>query len=118
MLTLFQDDRFVRANKPRETLYNDIIDTRFSESAIAILDPKVLDHDYVGPAKCAWREIPSAYILCEEDRVLVPAVTEAMVDLVKSEGVEVQTHRLRSGHAPMLSKPKEAGLAIVKLIES
>lgn len=93
------------------------MDTRIAESAISALERKAADHDFVGPEKCAWREIPSAYILCEQDCAFPSAVSEAMIEQVKSEGAKVQTARLKGGHAPMLSIPRETGLLIATLIE-
>lgn len=114
----YQDDRFVHANQPRDLFYNDIVDTRTVHMAITALEPKAVDreHDSVGPNKCAWREVPCAYILCEQDRVFPPAIAEFMIEKVKAEGVDVAVERLKSGHAPMLSMPRETSQAIVNLI--
>lgn len=49
-----------------------------------------------------WRDIPCAYITCEEDRALLPSFQELFAS--KMGGPE-NTYRLPSSHSPFLSMP-------------
>ncbi|KAF2264250.1 alpha/beta-hydrolase [Lojkania enalia] len=52
-----------------------------------------------------WKEIPSWYLLCEDDQA-VPAFAQGlMVDRVKEMGGDVLVERIKSGHSPFLSQP-------------
>lgn len=81
-----------------------------------MLEPKILDHDFTGPDQCAWRQIPAAYIQCEEDRVLPLAVTNAMLQHVETAGVRVDVETIKCGHAPMMSLPKKTAQLIARMI--
>lgn len=115
---LFKDERCMRANEPRKQFYNDIPSHATVESAVAGLELKIMDHDFVGPENCAWREIPTAYIQCEHDRVFPVAVTDVMIRQAEAEGVHIQVEVLKTGHVPMLSMPKKTCQSITKLVRS
>lgn len=51
----------------------------------------------------AYREIPSTYILTENDRALLPTVQERMISQGGEGGFEVI--RCQEGHSPQLSNP-------------
>lgn len=51
--------------------------------------------------RAAWHDVPSTYVLCEQDRAIPPAAQEAMS---ARAGV---VHRLDSSHSPFLSHPAE-----------
>ncbi|KAF1943330.1 hypothetical protein EJ02DRAFT_343443, partial [Clathrospora elynae] len=54
-----------------------------------------------------WKEIPTSYLLCEDD-VCIPAVGQDMITHgVKEMGGEIEVTRIRSGHSHFLSKPGE-----------
>lgn len=55
----------------------------------------------------AWMEIPTSYLLCEDDQAIPLAAQEAMTRMVKEKGGEVQTERTSAGHSPFLSRPDE-----------
>jgi pimeloyl-ACP methyl ester carboxylesterase len=49
----------------------------------------------------AWQTVPSAYVICEQDRALPPPAQEAMSARAAS------VHRLPASHSPFLSRPDE-----------
>lgn len=79
----------------------------------------------VAPATAAsWKEIPSSYLLCENDRAIPSAGQEDMVNRAKNAGAEVEVTRIKvsnrreivssymlmnaqAGHSPFLSQPDE-----------
>jgi hypothetical protein len=52
----------------------------------------------------AWRKIPSAYLVCEDDRCVPVQGQDAMIAAVKKEGVEIEVERIFSSHSPHLVK--------------
>ncbi|KAF2826260.1 alpha/beta-hydrolase [Ophiobolus disseminans] len=59
----------------------------------------------VAPATGAsWEEIPSAYLLCEDDRAIPAAGQEAMIQGAKDAGAQVDVTRIKASHSPFLSK--------------
>ncbi|CAI7665833.1 unnamed protein product [Penicillium manginii] len=58
-----------------------------------------------------WREIPCAYILCENDRALPPPFQELFA--LKVGGPE-NTYRLPSSHSPFLSMPGRLAETLTK----
>lgn len=53
----------------------------------------------------AWRKIPSAYLICEDDRVIPVQGQDAMVAAVLAAGGDIKTERLFVSHCPYLVKP-------------
>jgi pimeloyl-ACP methyl ester carboxylesterase len=49
----------------------------------------------------AFFKIPTAYLICSEDKALPPVYQEAMVKYAKPDMVE----RIKSGHSPFISQP-------------
>jgi hypothetical protein len=53
----------------------------------------------------AWRYIPTTYLLCTEDRTVLPVFQEKMVE--RTEGKVDVLVRLKSSHSPFLSHVDE-----------
>jgi len=54
----------------------------------------------------AWRRIPSAYLVCEDDRAIPLAGQEAMIQTVKDEGGVIEVERIAFAHSPYIGKPE------------
>lgn len=53
-----------------------------------------------------YNDADVTYILCEEDKVLLPEYQYAMIKLLKSsKGKDITVHKLKSGHVPNFSQP-------------
>ncbi|OWY50355.1 alpha/beta-hydrolase [Alternaria alternata] len=86
-------------------LYHDV-PREESEEMIAALRPHALgalQGKMKSPA--AWREIPVAYMVCEEDRALPAGAQDAMIQGVKAAGADVDIERVVASHSPYLSQP-------------
>ncbi|MER7948693.1 alpha/beta fold hydrolase [Streptomyces sp. NPDC096079] len=71
-----------------------------AERAVARLRPQSV-RSFTEPVTTAgWRTVPSAYVVCEQDRALEPSRQHALA--VRAGTV----HRLPSGHSPFLSMPR------------
>ncbi|MEV6608707.1 alpha/beta hydrolase [Kutzneria sp. NPDC051319] len=53
-----------------------------------------------------WRDIPSTYVLCEQDRAVPPALQEQMSQRAN------EIWRLDAGHSPFLSMPRELAVLL------
>ena len=59
----------------------------------------------------AYRDIPASYMICTEDKIILPQYQEKMV---AAAGVLKTVERIRSAHSPFLSRPEE----VVRMIEN
>ncbi|KUJ08555.1 alpha/beta-hydrolase [Mollisia scopiformis] len=85
--------------RPRELLFNDL-SPEDTEKWLSLLKPQPLSGwgattDYAG-----WKEIPSVYLICENDQVLPEAYQAKMSAMVGSK-----VERCKSGHMVTLSMP-------------
>jgi pimeloyl-ACP methyl ester carboxylesterase len=55
----------------------------------------------------SWKEIPTWYLLCEDDKAIPKEAQEAMTQGVKDGGGEIEVTRIKSDHSPFLSHPEE-----------
>jgi hypothetical protein len=53
----------------------------------------------------AWRKIPTAYLVCEDDRTIPVQRQDAMIAKTQEQGGEITTERLFVAHSPYISKP-------------
>ncbi|KAM0542352.1 hypothetical protein ACHAPJ_012817 [Fusarium lateritium] len=86
---------------PRDLLYSD-----FSDEEASKWLPGLQHQSAAGWSTklqyCGWREVPSVYVLCEEDKMLPVALQEQFAGLAGSEII-----RLSSGHMLQLSHTDE-----------
>jgi hypothetical protein len=88
-----------------------------AQRAIDNLGGFPIAHAMNSPSKVGWREIPTAYIVCEDDRAITKEGQEQMINAVKAQGVEVETAHLKASHSPFLSMPGETAKAIRGFLE-
>jgi len=102
--------------EPMHFFYSDVPE-QMAQRAIDNLGGCPLSHVMNSPSKCAWRDIPTAYIVCEDDNALPKTGQEKMIEAVRAQGVEVETVYLKSAHSPFLSMPAETAKAIRGFLE-
>ncbi|KAF2640858.1 alpha/beta-hydrolase [Massarina eburnea CBS 473.64] len=56
-------------------------------------------------AEC-WLDIPTSYLLCEDDQAIPCSAQEAMTEMVRQRGGDIEVERIKSGHSPFLSQPE------------
>ncbi|KAH7031644.1 Alpha/beta hydrolase fold-1 [Microdochium trichocladiopsis] len=67
-----------------------------------------------GPvAHCGWRNVPSTYILCEQDRLIPTELQEALAEMAGCGKVV----RLQAGHCPFLSMTDDVARVIAEEVE-
>jgi len=95
---------------PEQVFYADV-DPTITAQAIARLKAQSLACVSAVLTAAAWRELPSSYLLCEQDEALpVPAqeVMGARTNIVE---------RLASSHSPFLSRPADVAAFIARAAE-
>ncbi|MFJ8312953.1 MULTISPECIES: alpha/beta fold hydrolase [unclassified Streptomyces] len=85
-------------DNPRESFYSELPE-REAERAVRCLTPQDLRSLSEPVTAAGWREVPSAYALCENDRAFAPQLQERLA--IRADSVR----RLPSGHSPFLSMP-------------
>ncbi|KAL1602474.1 hypothetical protein SLS60_005890 [Paraconiothyrium brasiliense] len=55
----------------------------------------------------SWKQIPTHYLICEDDQAIPVAAQEAMTGMVKDMGCELWTEKIKSSHSPFLSHVDE-----------
>ena len=79
---------------PKHFFYHDVPEQK-TQRALDNLGGCPLSHVMNTPTKVAWREIPTAYLICEDDRALT----------------------FKASHSPFLSMPGETAKAIHGFLE-
>jgi len=105
LLTRDQEDDLAHLNpSAAEVFYNDLPAPErakwFSKTSTHAVGTK-----RAGATGMSWKEIPSWYLVCEEDGAIPVFAQEAMTGMVKQMGGEIMTERIKSGHSPFLSWP-------------
>jgi pimeloyl-ACP methyl ester carboxylesterase len=83
-----------------ELMYADV-PADLAEAAVARLRPQSAKSFLEPLTRAAWRRLPSAFIVCDDDRIFPPVLAETLppkADLVR---------HLATSHSPFLSRPAE-----------
>jgi len=89
----------VRALDGERVFYNDCPADLASRST-ALLRPQSLK-TFMTPVKAAaWRDAPSAYLVCDDDQCTAPSAQEAFATRA------AQVQHIAAGHSPFLSQPE------------
>jgi pimeloyl-ACP methyl ester carboxylesterase len=103
------DKSRLTSNTPAEVFYN-TCSSEIAEAAVKELRTQSLPSFNQPVTKVGWREIPSAYIICEQDQAIPIFAQEGM------SGRAGEVVRINTDHSPFLSAPKELALLINSLI--
>ncbi len=103
------DKSRLTANTPDNIFYNKC-STEIASEATAMLRTQSLPSFNQAITQVAWKDIPSTYIICEQDNAIPLFAQEAM-----SARASLQV-RMDSDHSPFLSAPRELAEIISKLM--
>ncbi|CAI7653227.1 unnamed protein product [Penicillium glandicola] len=62
----------------------------------------------------AYMNIPSVYLLAEEDRAIPLPVQQVLVDRARRKGAQIETEKIKTGHTPWLAMPDQVVAYIKK----
>lgn len=88
-----------------EVMYHDC-DPEEAAEAVAHLDVHAEATFDDKTRTAAWRKIPSAYLVCEDDRALPPALQKSMIETVKEQGGVIDVESIPWAHSPHIGKPE------------
>lgn len=95
------------------TFYNDV-EPELAEKTIDKLGLHCSQTFMTPQVGCAYREIPSTYILCQQDKAIFPFVQQHMANQAGIKDVV----KLNTSHSPFLSKPDEVFEIIDRIAHS
>ncbi|WP_433241725.1 alpha/beta fold hydrolase [Streptosporangium sp. CA-135522] len=81
-----------------------------ARTAIAGLTPEHVKTVSTPVTRAAWREIPSTYVVCENDNAILAHVQTRMARRAKRSLV------MDSAHSPMLSRPRELATLLTQAV--
>ena len=103
------DGDTVTVRRPLETLYADV-PPGDATRAIDRLQPSSYSTVTERLSAAAWREIPTTYVICNEDQAIAPAAQEQLAKHATN------IRRLPSSHSPMLSRPVAVAQIITDVV--
>jgi pimeloyl-ACP methyl ester carboxylesterase len=102
---------FPLTDDPRNSLYADLSDAEAEQAMSELVQQTLLSFAEKVHA-AAWRDIPSTYIVTEQDKDLPTALQERMA----AQATEVR--RIASAHSPFLSQPRQLAALIDEITRS
>ncbi|KAJ5128869.1 alpha/beta-hydrolase [Penicillium atrosanguineum] len=94
----------VTASDPFWLFFHDVPD---GQEWAATLRPHAWATKNTPATSAAYYQIPSAYLLCEEDRAIPMAVQQLMVDRAQTRGATIETEKIATSHTPWLVYPEK-----------
>ncbi len=88
------------AQRTEEVLYGDCTPEQAAFAA-GLLRPQSVAAIATPQTAAAWHDVPSTYVICEQDRAVPPPAQEAMAARAGT------VHRLPASHSPFFSRPDE-----------
>ncbi|KEF57717.1 uncharacterized protein A1O9_05635, partial [Exophiala aquamarina CBS 119918] len=64
-----------------------------------------------------YKNFAISYLICMEDKCVFPELQQRIVNILVNEaGVDVDVHKMQSGHCPSISRTKNVGFLIRRLV--
>ncbi|GEL21250.1 hypothetical protein PSU4_02040 [Pseudonocardia sulfidoxydans NBRC 16205] len=95
-----EDRGYLDARHPEQFLFGDVAPA-VCEAAVARLQHQSLAAYTVPLTAAAWKNVPSTYIVCENDAALAPRAQERLAERAD------RVVRMASAHSPFLSHPED-----------
>ena len=90
---------------PANSLYGDLSQEEAAHWASQLVPKTAASATGPVPSYDAWRDIPSYYLCCENDKAVPLEMQRHMLSLVEARGVSIQVETCSAGHSPCLSQP-------------
>ncbi|KAF2793223.1 alpha/beta-hydrolase [Melanomma pulvis-pyrius CBS 109.77] len=91
------------ANDPN-IFYNDLSPSE-QQKYFALIKSHAIATKYSKSTAASWKDIPTTYLLCEDDNAIPAFAQDLMTGGVKAMGGEIEVERIKSSHSPYLSQP-------------
>ncbi|KAH8716849.1 Alpha/beta hydrolase fold-1 [Phaeosphaeriaceae sp. PMI808] len=86
--------------------YNDLPEKE-QQDWFSKLQSQTLATFHTKTTAATWRQIPTSYLVCEDDRAIPAFAQDAMIKAVQDAGAEIDVTRFKASHSPFLSMPEE-----------
>ncbi|KAL4881228.1 Alpha/beta hydrolase fold-1 [Aspergillus karnatakaensis] len=86
-------------SEPEELFFHDVPDASYWAST---LRPAAWATTVAPATGAAYLDLPSTYLLCEEDRAIPLFVQDLMVEKATGNGADMRTESVKTGHTPWL----------------
>lgn len=106
----------MRANDVLSTMYHDC-DPKEADEAISKLKVHSLATFEAKTTYAAFKKIPSAYLICENDGAIPVEGQQAMAEGVRQQGGEIEIERIAFSHSPHLGKAEVVADFILRAAE-
>ncbi|MEV0229276.1 alpha/beta hydrolase [Nonomuraea sp. NPDC050786] len=109
------DGLFPLIDEPRTSLYGDL-PVAEAEQAVSTLVNQTVRSFAEKVEAAAWRNIPSACIITEQDKAIPPAraIPPALQEQMAAQAAEIR--RIPGGHSPFLSQPRRLAALIDEIV--
>jgi pimeloyl-ACP methyl ester carboxylesterase len=104
-------DHQVVANTPEAAFYNGVAPEQTAR-AVGLLGLQSRASFEQPLGRAAWRELPSTYVICEDDQAIPLFAQEAMAQRAST------VLRLPAGHSPFLAHPAELAALLRPILEA
>ena len=98
---------------PHQMFYHDLDSSR-AQKCIELLVPHSVKAFVGEVTETPWKDIPTAYFYCTQDKVLWYDWQRDQVRAAKEQGADVREESFDSSHSPFLSMPKPVIEAILR----
>ncbi|KAF8866559.1 alpha/beta-hydrolase [Acephala macrosclerotiorum] len=102
---VIDDVSFATTRRDLKQIFYHDVDSKEADEWLAKLKPQSLASFTKKTTDAAWKRIPSAYLICEDDRAVSAAFQEIMTGQMKGAGVEIVETRIGGSHSPYLTRP-------------
>lgn len=102
---------FPRPENPGPALYHDVPEEVAARAVADLVDQSLVS--FTGTVtRAAWHDIPSTYIVCDDDRILPTGLQETMSAHAGA------TRRWAGGHSPFLAAPEKFAALVDEIVRS
>ncbi|MDO5504133.1 MAG: alpha/beta hydrolase [Actinomycetia bacterium] len=107
-IDFLEDGRsLIRPELAREYFYADCR-PEDADAAIADLRPQAPGHGRATASRVTWRDVPTRYVVCSEDRALHPDIQRRLAARCDSSA------EIAASHSPFLSEPERIAAEVVQ----
>ncbi|EXJ58541.1 hypothetical protein A1O7_05968 [Cladophialophora yegresii CBS 114405] len=92
---------------PAKAFYNDMSREEGEKWVSKLINYSSATRSARDSVYAGWKDVPMWYLVCTNDKAIVPQLQHDLVKRCRAAGADVTTRECESGHSPMLSKPEE-----------
>ncbi|KIW67062.1 hypothetical protein PV04_06338 [Phialophora macrospora] len=103
---------------PAKAFYNDVSPEEGQKWVSKLINFSCAIRSARDSVYAGWKDVPTWYLLCTNDKAIVPQLQEDMLRRCREAGANVTVRKCESSHSPMLSKPEETVAFVEDAVEA